>query len=351
LLSALGAPSAQSWRLLLELLEHRAKQAADEATAVFSGASIDGASDVAIAHATERQLAAFPWELAFQPSERRVVYRTSEAGRRETIVWVQRALRAQGRLHTVDGVLGPETEHAIRETLPRDAWTNARQLKKRLREAAPDGRPRRVLVLRSPMEEERLLRRGHGRVGMDVAKIYKSCGADVMVVEYHRLDELQERLQTGPDLIHIVSGFLEPSSTREICLDLAQLRGQLVKAAPVPSLTASHFKVFLEQRPRNEPAPFFLLEAPLPDDTYERARQVMMRNAFASELMAFVRTSGVLATGLFADATLLGRYREFIELIAGNPTQRKLYGVASAQIAAEFPPALFTADPDLPILS
>src|SRR5262249_27562628 len=155
------------------------------------------------------------------------------------------------------------------------------------------------------LEKERKLRRGHGQAGMNVVDRYESASpaAEISLEEYTDLQALERHLlAVKPTLIHIVTGFLQAQATREIYMDLAQEVGSqsMRSGESGVRLTASYLKSLLERLPRDRPPPFVILEATLPSDEYERVRQVLLRNAFAAELLSFTRIRGILATGLFS---------------------------------------------------
>jgi len=277
----------------------------------------------------------------------------------ETVVWIQSALSSLGRPVPVTGSLDAATEWALRAVVRPDALGDAAGLKADLRKQLRHRKARgRVFVLRASLEQERVLRRGHGLVGLNAIERYEQAGgiAEHALHEYTDLDPLEKHLlQARPSLIHIVTGFLRAPSTREIHLDLAQSSVRTFDQFPSASygegaarLTASYLKSLLEQLPRDQPPPFLIVEATLPHDEFERARQVLLRNAFCNELLRMTRVRGILATGLFPSDTLLGSYDKFIAFLSLNPSAAHLHRFVWRNVPTAFPPALFTADPDLP---
>ncbi|HOK48376.1 MAG TPA: hypothetical protein PLK67_20695, partial [Bryobacteraceae bacterium] len=91
-----------------------------------------------------------------------------------------------------------------------------------------------------------------------------------------------------------------------------------------------------------------LVEAVLPPDPYDQARQALLRNAFCDELFRFGNTRGVLAAGLADPFVLRDAVRRMADAAAERRSAADLYR-GLAELPLLLPPALFTLDPEIPV--
>lgn len=297
-------------------------------------------------------ISAFPWEIGLKPSR---FYRSApgDVATRETITWLQTALLAREFGTTVDGVLAPATKSALKRLFTPAALQAADQYKFELR----TNRKRtdaRVLVVRTSLEADRRLERGHGRLGLDIAEMYRKAlpEASVAVVEPHDALDIGKALRDSPPTaVHIVTGFVQQATTREVCIDVTSpTAGAVTDAWQSGTISLRQLRAAWEDWPPTLLAPFVIVEAILPHDAYNQARQVLLRNAFCAELFAITRTRGVLATGFFDVGVLAKDYSILFAEMAKNASGAELHQRLWSKLRASFPPALFAADPDLPAL-
>jgi hypothetical protein len=95
--------------------------------------------------------------------------------------------------------------------------------------------------------------------------------------------------------------------------------------------------------------PFVLVEAILPPDPYDQARQALMRNAFCDELFRFGNTRGVQAAGLAEPHLLTIAVDRMVEAASRRGFAAALHRDL-AVLPMFLPPALFTLDPEIPVL-
>src|SRR5262249_651711 len=144
-------------------------QAIGNAREILGPAAADRSTEIAIMTA-DRSFSGFPWELAFDTDSKPMVYRAPAEARslQETVTWVQSSLTALGSTVVIDGLLGPQTEYGLRALLPSSTLGVAHRLKEELRgrlAKSPTHRGK-IFILRTGLEQERQLRRGHGQAGL-----------------------------------------------------------------------------------------------------------------------------------------------------------------------------------------
>jgi hypothetical protein len=94
---------------------------------------------------------------------------------------------------------------------------------------------------------------------------------------------------------------------------------------------------------------FVIIDVPLPPDQYDQARQVLLRNAFCDELFRYGNTRGVLATGL-AHKGELARLMRVIAKAASARSSAIGLTAELGELPLLMPSALFTSDPEIPIV-
>jgi hypothetical protein len=304
--------------------------------------------DLSIAY-SNRAITAFPWEAGLSPGAR-YVYRSPEreTGFNETVRWIQLALRSlvPELRDTVDGLLGPNTRDGIRRLYPKaEPVEIVPMLFEGLKVRGPTPW---IVVYQTALETDRYVKGAYGGVGLNVAAEYRGLCSFKIEDWSVQFQYLGEALRHSPaQLIHIVTGFLR-DRTGELMLDLETLeRSDDLRV----KLTASYLSSVLSARQaREEAKPFVIIEARLPDDGYDRARQVLFRNAFCAELLRGGCVRGVLATGLFRTDFLASNHADFVRLIVADLPMGDLHSAVWQQCPAPFPPALFAHDPALPVL-
>ncbi len=291
-------------------------------------------------------LAAVPWELAltampgkrtFKLDKLQCMYR-SVANDNVSLSWSVRSLQSALSLLLpdqlpVDGIYGRLTQNAVKVIqrkagLPQSGLADERtwaQLHRAL-SASKTKRPPEVLIVQASREQQVKTTRGHLSSGLSLAAVYKSAvykssvykkaGAKVTVLEDPPLDVLHDMLRrTEAQVLHLCP-IMRRSPHVGIYLDFGGLTTRMSNydythsgkadvsgsgaAAPATnpvSLTILG-RLLAENAQRRKSRPVIILDVPRPPVLDEAVRQLMLRNAFASEIFRMNNTSAVLATGL-----------------------------------------------------
>lgn len=150
-----------------------------------------------------------------------------------------------------------------------------------------------VLVARPTASSEISSSRGSQSEGFDVVEAYRSHGYRVSVVEEASPDDLKAVIaRQRPQVVHL-AGRLEPDAGG-YAIDIGSSdrlggRPRLIEVRQLSSLLSS----------RRLPAPIVVFEPARPSAPAEAVRHLLLRNAFASQLLALSDTSAIVATGLF----------------------------------------------------
>jgi hypothetical protein len=278
--------------------------------------------------------ASFPWEAVLPLTAGHSVYRRplEPAPLRDTVLMLQDAMAHSRQNIVVDGIYGPQTD-----ALLKNFGSDPREARRKVLENHPDRNPQ-ILIVQSSVEHEQFQKRSHGNVGVDLLAEYTRRKLDA----FRLSDSLQISTAIArfrPSLLHLVTSFQESTRTGEICLDLGNQE-------PV---TASAVDGLLRRFSGGGLHPFVLVDAILPPDPYDLARQALMRNAFCDELFRFGNTRGVLAAGLAEPQLLMIA----VDRMADAAFRRGFAADLHRDLAVLpmlLPPALFTLDPEIPVL-
>lgn len=285
---------------------------------------------------TRGPLASIPWEAVLPGGADRAIYRRPVAPVpiRDTVLMLQEAIQRSGRQIIIDGIYGPQTDSLLKAF-----GAGPREARARVLEAYPPAEKPQVLVLQRSAEQEQFLKRGHANFGVDMPAEYVRRGLEI--IRLYDPQQLTDVAPPGfhPSLVHLVTAFQESTRTGEVCLDFGGTE----------AVTPSALDAWLRRISGAGLHPFVLVEAMLPPDPYDEARQTLLRNAFCDELFRFGNTRGVLAAGLAEPGLLGAAVERMADAAAGRRFAADLYrGLAGLPLL--FPPALFTLDPEIPVL-
>ena len=295
----------------------------------------------------DRRLGAVPWELALRPDARRLLVLdgavaafhravSQEAAYRDEIRFVQVALnRVVGAELAVDGDLGPHTRKALLRYqedrgLTRDADLSAGLLELVQRDLARPGRP--LAVLAQPSGSLQLnSARGHLDSGVDLARMYRGHGFDVVSVENPTLDRLTAAVAgvvhggRTPAVVHLACGLRESGGGVALTFLAGGWATEAFSATPTAEdIPVTALNRVLAAVPRDEFRPLVVLDVNRPWGSEDAISYLMLRNAFAGDLFALGRCVGVLGTGLAGD----GGYELCEETISAVAAGRSLAEVA-----------------------
>jgi hypothetical protein len=277
-----------------------------------------------------RSLEQFPWEVKFP--EEFFVYRVPQGHFRlsNTIRSMQRSLvfRTNTQLR-VDGILGPETTAVLRGIEAADASDLRMQLMR------PPAVQKRVLLIQADLEESRFLKRGHGAEGIQTNAMYSNLGVLAFECVYTGFKELARNYSaSNVRVIHLVSSFWETPGG-EFVPDISRSAGE--------PLTAQQLASVLHVRGAGDVAPIVIVEGILPPSAFDLRVQGIARNRFCADLFAAGDFKAVIGTGLWEAKSIA----HFVQRISASLTLRELW--RNAPRSRDWPPVLFTSDPDLPI--
>jgi hypothetical protein len=220
----------------------------------------------------------------------------------------------------VDGILGPGTRQALdefaretgREPGP-EADAHTPELL--LRALAGGGRPR-VAVLRPTRAVERATRRGSRRQGMPIELMYGSLGFDPVVLEDLPAEGLAAVLAERPvAIVHVTAGLVDALGTPS--LDLRGDASGAFKPVGHGPLLSSAFDGLL---PQDLPTPLVILDVPAPSSSRETTAQLLLRNAFASQLSELGRLRAVIGIGLGSPDDQARAYEALLPALAAGRT-------------------------------
>jgi hypothetical protein len=274
--------------------------------------------------ASHSMFGAIPWELAetrgrtllAETAPIRCMYRSAsrEVSGHSIVAAAQAALgRALHKSIFVDGRLGPQSIEAVnlfqlKRGLPTTGSLDPRTL------AALDGArrdedgssPPSVVVLERGVNAQRRAVRGSAAAGFSAVSAYKAAGWKTSVLHDPTRDELQKELKaTRPRVLHVNASAAESSRLGGLFLDI----GREVEYERSPSQRvneearrAEGFSVtdFIDcLRPEViGPPPLLVLDPPSVPSRHEATRQLLLRNAFASDLFQLGILPAIVATGL-----------------------------------------------------
>jgi hypothetical protein len=195
------------------------------------------------------------------------------------------------------------------------------------------------------------MKRGHGIIGADLPDLYMMSGAKVQQISDTSPSAFMYALTySTPSIIHVVSSFQESPRTGEIYLDLGALGFEGKPIDDDVLVTAGLIDSLMRKTIRDDVPPFMIVEGIVPPDSYDRARQAVLRNAFCSQLFRLGRARGVLGTGLYEPTSLLQSLQVIVNALNARETIGKLHRDLWILGNHVVPPALFTSDPELPVI-
>jgi hypothetical protein len=275
----------------------------------------------------DQTLAALPWELMSDRSGRLardpcICYlhrvRTTDQPDGHEVWALQRALRESGFPVAEDGLLGRETRAAIVAVQERAGLPPT---------GIPDGRTEQLVLARLSARTVMLVRprgggdamssRAYRHSSLPIESIYNGNGLTVTVMEAPALSALAATLtERPPAILHIEAGLLEDSG--QPLLDLAgEWELSESRASESDRYGASSLGSALASL---VPKPIVVLDPPAPRSGPELARQLLLRNAFASELYALGGARAMLGLGLAAYGDYMELWGAVIQgLAAGQP--------------------------------
>lgn|GEM_PF-917879 len=281
-------------------------------------------------------LASIPWEAVLPGAAYRTIYRRpiQPVPIRDTVLMLQEAVQRSGRDIIIDGIYGPQTDSLLKAF-----GDDPREARARLLAEHPPKEKPQVLIIQASVERQQVTKRGHSNFGVEMPAEYIRCGVEVV-----RLNEPEQLALVGlpgfrPTLVHLVTAFQESTRTGEVCLDFGGMES---------TITPSALDGWLRRISGAGLHPFVLVEAVLPPDPYDQARQALLRNAFCDELFRFGNTRGVLAAGLADPFVLRDAVRRMADAAAERRSAADLYR-GLAELPLLLPPALFTLDPEIPV--
>lgn len=299
--------------------------------------------------------AGIPWELARrsrlgrEKRPLRLLYRHVEHPAWRT-AWLQRALgQALDEPLEPTGIWDGRTAEALQRFGNRLGTSDIGRLKDKLvdlvgREARSSF-PLRVALFEASEHRQKgssaSLRRG-----VALSSLYTRHGIDFREYEGVGLVEFVRHPESLKyDVIHVRSSYIERRSEGDVVPDLAFEK-------------SFGFRSFGEPR---KPFPLLILDGPGQPEPVEQVRQIFLRNAAASLLARTALFPNILAIGLDLQPNLellekliagLQRRRSFFELYREIASPMPEIGARSLhQETGRLAPALWSADPDLCILS
>jgi hypothetical protein len=288
----------------------------------------ENADDMAV-KAVRPAFAAVPWELGHRTGGQ--FYRTlQDVPLPDTLHYLRRAIEAIGTPNELKDKAGWSDFVA--------ALGGVERFRDVLLKRVPARCQRRVLILQSDVESQRLKRQGYGAAGLDLRELYRLHGLDSIV---RSLKEATAPSGSGdllPGIVHITAQIGESISPREAFL---------IDANSGKPIRAEELSWVMSRRSEDLLRPFFIID--VADNPFDRGRTLLLRNVFAARLFA-EGTRGVLAIGPYAAEDL----KTPIDLLTALLKQEymslgDLHNLFWKSMVHLFPPALFTLDPDLPV--
>ena len=270
-----------------------------------------------VVETTHHLLPPIPWELASLSASLPIVmdprvasFTRSAPSRAEGVEDVRYAQSTLSRLMGIstaaDGILGPQTEELVR-TFQRDAGLPAHggvdqatlaAIRRRAIDADPF--PPRVVVVRAGFERQvQQSSVGYERTfGVDLYRLYESQGYRVELLEQPDIGAFASyTADPSTAIVHLAAG-IRLTSAGIVSLDFAE--GFSKASRDESEWTAS---LVARALTRSGDGPLVVVDVPRPSSSSEAARQLVLRNRFASDLFELLTTSAVLATGLMAGST------------------------------------------------
>ncbi|MDQ0000103.1 peptidoglycan-binding domain-containing protein [Pseudarthrobacter sulfonivorans] len=235
------------------------------------------------------QLAELPWELAWPPNREKIVFRASPDGGVRRVMRVQRALSHAGYHVLADGVMGPQSEQAIRAYQQTHRNEASDDIESSIWEATRDRQTALVLELSHKVQVKKRMTRT-----TDAVSDYELAGFETVVVQDPTSQELSQ-LKYPCSLVHVQASLESRGDSACLSFDSGRtLRNSSEYGLEVLSVTALHD---ILMRLTTGLGPIVVLEAVATESRLEIMRQVLLRNLFASQLFDLGYASAVLATG------------------------------------------------------
>ena len=281
---------------------------------------VSAPADIRI-EATHAMFGGIPWELARAPGEGPLLvnhpmihclYRSApaEVSSRVLTAAAQAALGdVLKKKIFVDGMMGPATRQGLsnfqRERgLPVTGTPDAATLTALTfaRHAQREPRPHSVVILRRSLRAQRSEVRGAAVTGFDVEGLYERAGWQTTVLEDPTRGELTEAIaKARADVVHVNVAVAENSRTGGLYLDVGRDIGgsgsiQIENVQRAQGVPVADFVDSL--RSQQGVSPIVVLDPPAVPSHTEAARQLVLRNAFASDVFQLGVVPAVIATGL-----------------------------------------------------
>lgn len=185
-------------------------------------------------------------------------------------------------------------------------------------------RPLRVVVVQPGVAEQERRRRGFERVSRrTLVEIYKSHGLRAKLAAASNRDALIVLLAELPHIVHLQLPIVERYRQLRIAFgedDGADLSVEALLAAWPAAATWR---------------PLIILDPPRPSDDLETARQLLLRNGFATELFTTGRARGVLCTGLFEPASAELCAERLAHTMSSNPPVRSMLTLVQRELPGD----------------
>jgi tetratricopeptide (TPR) repeat protein len=302
-------------------------------------------------------LAGLPYEAAAERSGIRFLFRQAyyEENPRDTIVWLQRWLTSHDFPVTVDGVAGPKTwemlsrASKVNKTLV-DGWDGLRTRKKM---CPPLLQQASIITLQSSTHEQHSRERGYSAQGISLEQAYSEQGlrCESVYLTPTFPSQLESAMgRSNRPVLHVTLDLVDAREGASLRVQDADSSDGMRHGRGGPTtyweseITASRLGSLLDEG-KGLPSAFVILDPPHPGNPREWARQLVLRNQFAHELLATRCVWGVLATGLAGPDR--GQIEAQLQRLIASMATRPLAG-EMAQVCDRFS-ALFCWDPLLPV--
>jgi cellulose synthase operon protein C len=248
-------------------------------------------------------LRALPWELA-APAMRTAgldLFRRAPRtrGRAPDTRGLQGALnRVKAGELGLDGIFGRKTGEALRAFQAKSGLPVTGEADpvtvQRLHAAVTGERAPWVAIVRPSRRAEELTRRGSRQSGVPVDWVYQLHGFRTLVLDAASADSLKAALARRPvAIVHLNVGLVDHHGTAAV--DLLPPPAAVGRPPVAGRLTGTAFEALL---PDDLLQPLVVLDVPGPKTRREKVIQLLLRNAFVSDLAAVGSIPAVLGTGL-----------------------------------------------------
>ncbi len=169
-----------------------------------------------------------------------------------------------------------------------------------------------MTIVRPTRRAEDISFRGSRQSGVDVQLAYERMGFHTTTLDAPTPDELNDVLRDRPAaIVHLTLGLVNHLGTAAIdLLAVARTKGRPVSAGRLTGLALDALI------PRNVPSPLVILDAAAPKSRRESVTQLLLRNAFAADLVSAGNVRALIATGLAQYARRRELYETLIRALA-----------------------------------